>query len=86
MIQAMQLKKGVPYKETIFLPSPQKNSKVSVPRKWVLKSICGLWVSGDCVLGEECVLGEGKKMAFVISKTIKTMIFYDINMENQYII
>jgi hypothetical protein len=73
----MQLKKGVPYKETIFLPSPQKNSKVSVPRKWV---------SGDCVLGEECVLGEGKKMAFVISKTIKTMIFYDINMENQYII
>jgi hypothetical protein len=38
-----------------------------------------LW-SGDCVLG------EGKKLAFVISKTIKTMIFYDINMENQYII
>jgi hypothetical protein len=44
MIQAMQLKKGVPYKETIFLPSPQKNSKVSVPRKWVLKSICGLGI------------------------------------------
>ena len=44
MIQAMQVKKGVPYKETIFLPFPQKNSKVSVPRKWVLKSICGLGI------------------------------------------